>query len=86
MKRNSNCLHVTIKQDRQCKRCSRKILKGTKCLTVSSRREGRSWYCNSCEEWMREVEETKARMNNTPDDGEYYAQFSYLVELEQEEV
>ena len=86
MKRNTNYLHVTIKQDRQCKRCSRKILKGTKCLTVSSRSRGRFWYCNSCEEWIREVEKTKAKMLNTSDDGEYYANFSYLMELEQEEV
>ena len=41
MKRNTNYLHVTIEQDRQCKRCNRKIPKGTKCLTVSNRREGR---------------------------------------------
>lgn len=86
MKRNTNYLHVTIRQDRQCKRCSRKILKGTKCLTVSSRSKGRFWYCNSCEEWIREVEKTKAKMYNTSEDGEFYAQFNYLVELEQEEV
>ena len=61
MKRNTNYLHVTIRQDRQCKRCSRKIPKGTKCLTVSSRSKGRFWYCNSCEEWIREVEKTKAK-------------------------
>lgn len=86
MKRNTNYLHVTIKQDRQCKRCNRKISKGTKCLTVSNRREGRSWYCNSCEERIREIEVAKAKMYNTSDDGEFYAQFNYLVELEQEEV
>lgn len=48
--RNTNYLKITIKKDRKCHSCGKKLKKGTCCLTVNSKATGRLWECDSCEE------------------------------------
>lgn len=68
--RNTNQKYVVVKEDRKCKVCSGKIPKGTKCLTLNKRYQGRVWVCQDCIASMKRVQLEKYLSSIVPFDDE----------------
>lgn len=54
-KKNKNFCHVNIRENRVCCHCGEVIPKGTNCLTINNKGEGRKWMCNRCEDLFNEL-------------------------------
>lgn len=82
MKRYRNTKMVTVRQDRTCCYCKSVISKGTRCLTLNPKGQGRHWLCNGCVSLYNGVMEARALLDATPfdDEGGSYANADFLNE------
>lgn len=82
MKRYRNTKMVTVRQDRTCCHCKSVIPKGTRCLTLNPKGQGRHWLCNGCVSLYNDVMEARAILDATPfdDEGGAYANADFLNE------
>lgn len=82
--KSTNYIIVVVRQDRVCKGCGKIIPKGTRTLTVSTRSQGRCWYCMKCANelkkkqggvnkdcWVfKQIMQTHSMLENLPFDDE----------------
>ena len=71
--KNKNFTFVKIKADRFCKHCGNKINRGTSCLTINKKSEGRSWMCDNCVVLHLKCQNAKSDLNNVAFGDEGYA-------------
>lgn len=55
-KRKTNFCIVKIRKDRTCCHCGTLLHKGTSCLTINNKMQGRKWLCLNCKELFDELE------------------------------
>ena len=84
--KNRNLRVVEVRANRVCKYCCNTIKKGTECVTINKRYEGRQWVCSDCLAKITNYHEAKAEANLFPfdDEGGYMAHQDYLAECEAE--
>lgn len=84
--KNRNLRFVVVRENRVCKYCNKLIKKGSECITINKRYEGRQWVCSDCLGKIMNYQEAKAEADLFPfdDEGGYMAHQDYLAECEAE--
>lgn len=84
--RNTNFGYVKVREDRSCKHCGSLIKKGTRCITVNKKCEGREWLCEECYTLQVNILEGKVELDLVAfgDEGGAMAMSDALNELKEE--
>lgn len=84
--KNRNIRFVKVKKDRFCKHCGKVIPRGTECLTVNKKQDGRLWYCMRCVDLKFEINRVRAEKECIAfgDEGAWLALNDFESELESE--
>ena len=83
MKDSKNFKKVKVRQDRTCWHCGDTILKGTSCITINPKFDGRHWLCNSCYGVYKSILEAKGSLDavSFDDEGAAYANADWLNDV-----
>jgi len=62
--KSKNFCFVTVRSDHCCKHCGTTIKKGTSCLTINKKKEGRAWLCEDCLSLLVNILDAKADLDS----------------------